>query len=395
MVEQDLFLVNLKRSFREIFHNTHSAEVYFAPGRVNLIGEHTDYNGGAVFPCAITLGTYAVIARNQRGYMRLFSSNFPEVGIREVALSNVEYAQEDQWANYVKSIMWVLQLEGVSFEEGFDIYYHGTLPNQSGLSSSASIEVLSCMMFLSEQQMTFSNEKIALLAQKAENDFMHVQCGIMDQFAISMGKKDHGIYLKTQTMEVKYAPIILGDYQLMIVQSNKKRTLGDSAYNQRRLECEEARRLLSKKKVIESLCELTVEDFYELQDLIQDPVLRRRAFHVITENQRTIDAYEALQKGDLLKFGHLMNESHESLRDHYEVTGKELDTLVETAWKQKGVIGARMTGAGFGGCTIHLVQKDCVGSFIHEIETVYEKECNLKADFYPVSIGGGPKKILS
>ena len=395
MAEQDFILLNLKQSFREIFQNTCSTNSYFAPGRVNLIGEHTDYNGGAVFPCAITLGTYAVIARNQRGYMRLFSSNFPEVGIREVALSKVEYAQEDQWANYVKSIMWVLQLEGVSFEEGFDIYYHGTLPNQSGLSSSASIEVLSCMMFLSEQQMTFSNEKIALLAQKAENDFMHVQCGIMDQFAISMGKKDHGIYLKTQTMEYKYAPIILGDYQLMIVQSNKKRTLGDSAYNQRRLECEEARLLLSKNKAIESLCELTVEDFYELQDLIQDPVLRRRAFHVITENQRTIEAYEALQKGDLLKFGRLMNESHESLRDHYEVTGKELDTLVETAWKQTGVIGARMTGAGFGGCTIHLVQKDCVSSFVHEIETVYEKECHLKADFYQVSIGDGPQKIIS
>ena len=394
MIDQELLISNLKTEFGQIFQNQNSSNVYFAPGRVNLIGEHTDYNGGAVFPCAITLGTYAVIAKNQKGYMRLFSSNFPEVGIREVALTNIEFSKQDQWANYVKSVMWVLLLEGVRFEEGYDIYFHGTLPNQSGLSSSASIEVLSCRMLLSEQELTFSNERIARLAQRAENDFMHVQCGIMDQFAISMGKKDHAIYLNTQTMDYKYAPIILGDYQLMIVQSNKKRTLGDSAYNQRRMECEKARLILSKKKDIQSLCELSVEEFYDLQNLILDPVIKRRALHVITENQRTIDAFEALQNGRLIDFGRLMNESHESLRDNYEVTGNELDTLVETAWKQEGVIGARMTGAGFGGCTIHLVEKDSLDSFMNEVGHVYEEKCHLKADFYKVSIGGGPEQIL-
>ena len=399
MAEQEVFISNLQKEFQHIFHNQNNCSVYFAPGRVNLIGEHIDYNGGAVFPCAITLGTYGVIATNQRKSIRLFSANFQNVGIRELPLPNsksdVIWMESDQWANYVKSIIWVLLQEGIKFQEGYDIYFYGTLPNQSGLSSSASIEVLSCFMFLTEQNITLSKEKIALLAQKAENEFMNVKCGIMDQFAISLGKKDHGIFLKTQTMEYQYAPIFLGDYQLMIVQSNKKRTLGDSAYNQRRAECEEARMQLSLKKEIPSLCELSPEEFYEIQDCIQDPILRRRALHVITENQRTIEAYEALHRGDLARFGQLMNESHESLRINYEVTGFELDTLVEAAWKQQGVIGARMTGAGFGGCTIHLVQKEYLSSFIRNMESIYEEKCMLKADFYKVSIGDGPKKIKS
>ena len=380
----------LLREFATAFGDNKNAQVFFAPGRVNLIGEHTDYNGGHVFPCALTIGTYGVARKNECGRLRVYSMNFSEYGIIETDIRDLHYDTADRWANYPKGVLWALNEKGYAVTEGMDILYYGNIPNSSGLSSSASIEVLTAYITKTLQGMELDNITNALICQFAENKFNGVNCGIMDQFAIAMGKKDHAVFLDTSNLEYEYAPIKLDGMKIVIACSNKKRGLGDSKYNERRSECETALVELQKELKIQSLGELTEEEYENHKYLIQDEVRVRRARHAVYENQRTIKAVDALKGNRIEEFGRLMNASHVSLRDDYEVTGIELDTLVETSWKQDGVIGSRMTGAGFGGCTVSIVKDECVDAFIQNVGEVYLDKIGYKADFYVVEIGNGP-----
>ena len=379
--------------FQEVFQDTEGVKVFFAPGRVNLIGEHTDYNGGHVFPCALTIGTYAAVRLRKDRKLRFYSMNFTEKGILTSSLDDLVYKKEDDWANYPKGVLWALGEHSYKVEQGFDIVYFGNIPNGSGLSSSASIEVLTGYIAKQLCGLNIDLIKISLVSQYAENKFNGVNCGIMDQFAIAMGKKDHAIFLDTSDLQYEYAPLELGDARLVIACSNKKRGLGDSKYNERRSECEEALKRLKTVVNINSLGDLSEEEFELHKKVIQDAVLIKRAKHAVYENRRTIHAVDALKAKNIRKFGLLMNASHVSLRDDYEVTGIELDTLVETAWEQGGVIGARMTGAGFGGCTVNIVKKDGVDAFIQNVGKAYENKIGYKADFYVVKIGDGPKEL--
>jgi len=379
--------------FQEVFQDTEGVKVFFAPGRVNLIGEHTDYNGGHVFPCALTIGTYAAVRLRKDRKLRFYSMNFTEKGILTSSLDDLVYKKEDDWANYPKGVLWALGEHSYKVERGFDIVYFGNIPNGSGLSSSASIEVLTGYIAKQLCGLNIDLIKISLVSQYAENKFNGVNCGIMDQFAIAMGKKDHAIFLDTSDLQYEYAPLELGDARLVIACSNKKRGLGDSKYNERRSECEEALKRLKTVVNINSLGDLSEEEFELHKKVIQDAVLIKRAKHAVYENRRTVQAVDALKAKNIRKFGLLMNASHVSLRDDYEVTGIELDTLVETAWEQGGVIGARMTGAGFGGCTVNIVKKDGVDAFIQNVGKAYENKIGYKADFYVVEIGDGPKEL--
>ncbi len=378
------------KKFQEVFGGEGEIHTYFAPGRVNLIGEHTDYNGGHVFPCALTIGTYAVARKREDKKLRFYSMNFEHIGIIEAEIDTLKNKKEDGWTNYPKGVIWAFQEKGYAVTSGMDLLLFGNIPNSSGLSSSASVEVVTGVIvkdLFGLESVTM--QEIALLGQYSENHFNGVNCGIMDQFAIAMGKKDHAIFLDTADLSYEYAPIVLKDAKIVIACSNKKRGLGDSKYNERRTECETALAELQTKLSIQSLGELTEEEFEANKNLIQNEVRVRRAKHAVYENQRTIHAVEALRKGDIAEFGKLMNESHISLRDDYEVTGKELDTLVETAWKQKGVIGSRMTGAGFGGCTVSIVKNENVEEFIKNVGETYQAAVGYAADFYVVEIGDG------
>lgn len=383
----------LTEEFEKVFGNAQGTKVYFAPGRVNLIGEHTDYNGGHVFPCALTIGTYAVARKNSDGVMRFYSMNFEKLGVVTVCAKDFVSRPEDDWCNYPKGVMWAFSQKGYEITSGLDILYFGNIPNGSGLSSSASIEVLTGFILIDVFGFEVDMIQNALLCQYAENQFNGVNCGIMDQFAIAMGKKDHAIFLDTSDLSYEYAPITLDGAKLVIACSNKKRGLGDSKYNERRSQCERALAELQKVVDIKNLGELSEEQFELYKNAITDPVNRVRAKHAVYENQRTIKAVAALKANDLKTFGELMNASHVSLRDDYEVTGIELDTLVETAWEQEGVIGSRMTGAGFGGCTVSIVRDEAVDAFIEHVGNTYKEKIGYAADFYVVSIGGGPQVI--
>jgi len=380
----------LLQEFERIFGGIDDVRLFFAPGRVNMIGEHTDYNGGHVFPCALTIGTYAAARRNGMDTCRFYSMNFEHLGIIAADLDELEYDREqNHWANYPMGVIVKLREAGITIDEGMDFVFYGNIPNSSGLSSSASIEVLTA--FACRELFGFELDFVEMskLAQKAENEFIGVNCGIMDQFAIAMGKKDNAIFLDTSDLSYEYAPLVLEDAKIVIACSNKKRGLGDSKYNERRSECEAALELLN----INSLGELSEEEFEEIKDVIGDEVKIRRAKHAVYENQRTIRAVAALKANDVVTFGQLMNASHVSLRDDYEVTGTELDTLVETAWNVEGVIGSRMTGAGFGGCTVSIVKEDCVDQFIATVGKVYKDKIGYAADFYVVDIGSGPMEL--
>lgn len=378
------------KEFKKVFGDTEGVKVFFAPGRVNLIGEHTDYNGGHVFPCALTIGTYgAARLRNDRK-LRFYSMNFEQLGVIESELDGLKPEKEADWTNYPKGVMWAFEEKGFQIHQGMDLILSGNIPNGSGLSSSASVEVLTGHILREFFGFQVSNQELALIGQYSENKFNGVNCGIMDQFAIAMGKKDHAIFLDTADLSYTYAPIKLSGVKLVIACSNKKRGLGDSKYNERRSECETALSELQKVVKIKSLGELTEEQFEEYQSAISDPVRVRRARHAVYENQRTIKAVSALQANDIEEFGRLMNASHVSLRDDYEVTGIELDTLVEEAWKVPGVIGSRMTGAGFGGCTVSLVKEEDIDLFTRQVGDAYLKKIGYAADFYVVEIGDGP-----
>jgi galactokinase len=384
---------HMVEQFASVYGDANGVEVYFAPGRVNMIGEHTDYNGGHVFPCALTIGTYAAARKNNLKMIRVYSENFDQLGIIETNLDTIEYNKVQDFANYPFGVVKTLLDAGYQINEGMDICYYGNIPNSSGLSSSASIEVLTA--FVARELFGFSIDFVtmSLLTQKAENQFIGVNCGIMDQFAIAMGKENHAIFLDTSNLEYQYAPIVLENAKIVIACSNKKRGLGDSKYNERRSQCEAALAKLQTVKKISSLGDLTIEEFEELKDVIEDEVLTRRAKHAVYENQRTIQAVKALEEKDLKLFGKLMVASHDSLRDDYEVTGIELDTLVEEALKQTGVIGSRMTGAGFGGCTVSIVTNEYIDSFINKVGAAYQEKIGYAADFYIVDVGCGPLKL--
>ena len=387
MVEQ------LKNKFAEVFGQEGESAVYFAPGRVNMIGEHTDYNGGHVFPCALTIGTYGVVRKRQDRKLRFYSMNFEQLGVMESSLDELVPSKDADWTNYPKGVLWAFKERGMEVTEGFDLLLFGNIPNGSGLSSSASVEVLTGYILKDQYGFDVTNQDLALIGQFSENRFNGVNCGIMDQFAIAMGKADHAIFLDTNTLDYTYVPLKLDGAKIVIACSNKKRGLGDSKYNERRSECETALAELQKVVDIKSLGELTEEQFEANKDAIGDEVRVRRARHAVYENQRTIQAVEALQKQDLKKFGELMNASHVSLRDDYEVTGIELDTLVEEAWKVDGVIGSRMTGAGFGGCTVSIVEDAAVDRFIESVGTAYRDKIGYAADFYVVQVGSGPCRL--
>ena len=378
------------KKFQEVFGDTEGVKVFFAPGRVNLIGEHTDYNAGHVFPCALTIGTYGVArVRNDRK-LRFYSMNFEKLGVIESSIDGLKPEKEADWTNYPKGVMWAFLEKGFVIPNGMDILLNGNIPNGSGLSSSASVEVLTGYILREFFGFEVSNQDLALIGQYSENKFNGVNCGIMDQFAIAMGKKDHAIFLDAADLSYTYAPVKLQGAKLVIACSNKKRGLGDSKYNERRNECETALAELQKEIDIAGLGDLTEEQFEANKSAIKDPVRVKRARHAVYENQRTIQAVAALQADDIVRFGQLMNASHVSLRDDYEVTGIELDTLVEEAWKIEGVIGSRMTGAGFGGCTVSLVKDEAIDSFIEKVGEAYFAKIGYRADFYVVEIGDGP-----
>ena len=379
--------------FKEIFGDEGDIRVYFAPGRVNLIGEHTDYNGGHVFPCALTIGTYMAARKRTDRKLCFYSMNFDELGVIESSLDAFTPDPDGLWTNYPMGVMWAFEGRGMKLETGLDIALFGNIPNGSGLSSSASVEVLTGYILKDMFGFDVTNQDLALIGQFSENKFNGVNCGIMDQFAIAMGKSGHAIFLDTATLKYEYAPIKLENAKIVISCSNKKRGLGDSKYNERRSECETALAELQKVVKIDSLGDLTEEQFEQYKDAIKDPVRVKRAKHAVYENQRTIKAVEALKNNDVTLFGELMNASHVSLRDDYEVTGIELDTLVEEAWKVDGVIGSRMTGAGFGGCTVSIVKDEAVDSFIEKVGAAYKDKIGYAADFYVVEIGDGPVKL--
>lgn len=381
------------KKFGEVFGSTEDARVFFAPGRVNLIGEHTDYNGGHVFPCALTIGTYAVARKREDRRLCFYSMNFEDLGIIESTLDDLKPDKAAQWTNYPKGVMWAFIEKGYKIPCGLDILLSGNIPNGSGLSSSASVEVVTGYILSELFGFGVSNQDLALIGQFSENKFNGVNCGIMDQFAIAMGKKDHAIFLDTADLSFEYAPIKLEGAKIVISCSNKKRGLGDSKYNERRSECEMALSEIREKTDVNSLGDLSEEQFEEVKDAIKDEDRKKRAKHAVYENQRTIKAVKALRENDIEAFGKLMNESHVSLRDDYEVTGKELDTLVEAAWKVEGVIGSRMTGAGFGGCTVSIVRDGAVDEFIKRVGKEYEAAIGYKADFYVVDIGDGPCEL--
>ena len=382
----------MQQLFQEAFQTTKSPKVYFAPGRVNLIGEHTDYNGCQVFPCALTIGTYgAIIKRNDRK-LRFYSVNFP--GIVTSSLDDLVPAQEAGWTNYPKGVMWTFIKRGYTLPCGMDILIYGDIPNGSGLSSSASLEVLTGLMLKDTFGFdTLTMTDLALIGQYSENNFNGMNCGIMDQFASAMGKKDNAIFLDTATLNYTYAPVKLADARIVITNSKVKHSLVSSAYNDRRRECETALAMLQKVVDIQTLGDLTEAQFEQYKDAITDPICQKRAKHAVYENQRTIRAVEALQQGDLEEFGRLINASHVSLRDDYETSCAETDLLASLAWKIPGVLGSRITGGGFGGCTVSIVKNDAIDTFIGEIGPVYEKETGHKAEFYIVDIGDGAHKL--
>ncbi len=384
----------LRSTFKELFKDDKDARIFFAPGRVNLIGEHTDYNGGHVFPCALTIGTYAMARKRDDHKFNFYSLNFPK---REIVTSSLEemtgYDKTKSWTNYPAGVVWTFLQKGHQIPNGLDIVVCGNIPVSSGLSSSASLEVLMGYILKEIFSIPVTNQDLALYGQYAENKYIGVNCGIMDQFVIAMGKEDHAIFLDTSSLKFEYVPVILKDESLVIVNTNRPRGLHDSKYNERRSECESALAELQQVVKIDSLGDLDEESFAKYGKAITNEVNYRRARHAVTENQRTIKAVTALRNNDLITFGQLMNESHDSLDKDYEVTGGELDALVNAARKVKGVIGSRMTGAGFGGCTVNLVKKDALKNFEAEVETEYEKQIGYKPSFYAVSIGSGPKEF--
>lgn len=380
--------------FAELFGNSEGARFYFSPGRVNLIGEHTDYNGGHVFPCALTLGTYGAARKREDNKIHFYSMNLDSFGIVEASLDDLTNKKEYNWANYPLGVVWAFKEKGHTITSGFDMVIWGNIPNGSGLSSSASLEVLTGVILTDLFEIKdLSMTDLALIGQYSENNFNGCNCGIMDQFAVAMGKKDHAIFLDTSDLSYEYAPCVLNGAKIVITNSKVKHSLVDSAYNDRRNECAAALKALQSELDIQALGDLTPEEFEAHKSLIKDEIQLQRAKHAVYENQRTIDAVTALKAGDIESFGKLMNQSHISLRDDYDVSCEEIDILVDLAWKIPGVLGSRITGGGFGGCTVSIVKNESVDTFIETIGKTYLEKVGHEAEFYTVDIGDGASRL--
>ena len=380
--------------FAELFGDSEGARFYFSPGRVNLIGEHTDYNGGHVFPCALTLGTYGAARKREDNKIHFYSMNLDSFGVVEASLDDLTNKKEYNWANYPLGIVWAFKEKGHTITSGFDMVIWGNIPNGSGLSSSASLEVLTGVILTDLFEIKdLSMTDLALIGQYSENNFNGCNCGIMDQFAVAMGKKDHAIFLDTSDLSYEYAPCVLDGAKIVITNSKVKHSLVDSAYNDRRNECAAALKALQSELDIQALGDLTPEEFETHKSLIKDEIQLQRAKHAVYENQRTIDAVTALKAGDIESFGKLMNQSHISLRDDYDVSCEEIDILVDLAWKIPGVLGSRITGGGFGGCTVSIVKNESVDTFIETIGKTYLEKVGHEAEFYTVDIGDGASRL--
>ncbi len=381
----------LKQEFLKLYGaSQHKSFIYFAPGRVNLIGEHTDYNGGYVFPCALNFGTYLIIRKRDDGLLKMASVNFDYK--TSIDVKDISKKQDDKWVNYPLGVLNEFVKLGTPLT-GLEMLFYGNVPNGAGLSSSASIEIATATAVNEMFNAGLDGIQLAQLGQRAENGFVGVNCGIMDQFASAMGKNNAAIILDCNTLEYKLVPLELKEYKLVIANTNKRRGLADSKYNERRAECEKAVEYIRPFKPISFLGEIDMKEFKEFEPKIPDRTVLKRARHVVTEIERTRQAVEELNAGNIQRFGQLMNDSHDSLRDDYEVTGFELDTLVDEARKLPGVIGSRMTGAGFGGCTVSLVAENEISNFINKVGENYNKKTGLKADFYIAEIGDGAKRI--
>ncbi|MBQ9440594.1 MAG: galactokinase [Paludibacteraceae bacterium] len=381
----------LKQSFQESFGHAASA-VYFSPGRVNLIGEHTDYNGGSVFPCALSFGTYLLVSPNDKGVFRFKSLNQP--AIESVSLDRLTSPlPNNSWINYPLGCIAQFVKRGFEIRNGYDLLIWGNVPNGAGLSSSAALEVVTAYMMNDQLNAGYDRTELAKIGQLSEHEFAGVNCGIMDQFASAQGKKDHAIYLNCDTLEFELVPIKLDGVKVVISNTHSPHKLDSGAYNSRVAQCHTAVEQLSRVRPIKHLAELTEAEFESISSAITDPIALKRAKHVVGEVQRTTDAVAALKKGDIATFGRLMCESHKSLRDYYEVTGEQLDTMAEEAWKIDGVIGSRMTGGGFGGCTVSLVKDEAIDTFVKQVGANYERRTGIKPEFYIAEIGDGARRV--
>ena len=373
-------------------------KMFFSPGRVNLIGEHTDYNGGCVFPCALSFGAWLLVSKNTDGVLRFRSLNMPQV--YEIAIDRIAPQPDRAWCNYALGCIDIISRRHpeAKLESGYDLLYYGNVPAGAGLSSSAAMEVVTARAFTEEMGWKDADDKkyrteLALIGQACEHEYAGVMCGVMDQFASAQGKKDHAIYLNCDTLEFEHVPVKLDGIKVVISNTHSPHHLDSGAYNDRVRQCHTAVEQISKVKPIKFLAELTPEDWEKVEGAITDPIAKKRARHVVGEVARTAEAVEALKKGDIVRFGELMTASHVSLRDDYEVTGKELDSLAEAAWQVKGVLGSRMTGGGFGGCTVSLVKDEAIDEFKRFVGAEYEKKTGLKADFYVAEIGDGVMRL--
>ena len=383
----------LINEFKNVYGDSADVRVFFAPGRVNLIGEHTDYNGGHVFPCALTVGTYAAVRKREDRVLRLYSMNFEKLGVIETSLDDLNPLKDTDWTAYPKGVIWAFGEKGHKVENGFDLVLYGDIPNGSGLSSSASLEVLTGLILRELNGIDVTNTELALIGQYSENNYNGMNCGIMDQFASAMGKKDNAIFLDTANLEFEYAPLVLENTSIVVTNSKVKHSLVGSDYNTRRKECETALADLQKVIDIKTLGDLTEEQYEEHKSAIKDATCAIRAKHAVYENVRTVKALEALKAGRIEEFGKLMNASHVSLRDDYDVSCPEIDILVDIAWEVDGVIGSRITGGGFGGCTVSLVKNDSIDTFKESVGSAYKEKTGIDAEFYVVSAGNGPIEL--
>lgn len=387
----------IKKAFEEAYGRK-AEKIYFAPGRVNLIGEHVDYQGGSVFPCALSFGAWLLIAPNAEKVLRFKSLNMPQS--YEISIEAIAPQPDRAWCNYSLGCIDIIARRHpeAKLQRGYDLLYFGNVPAGAGLSSSAAMEVVTARAFTEEMGVVIADEKkyrteLALIGQECEHVYAGVMCGIMDQFASAQGKKDHAIYLNCDTLEFEHVPVKLDGIKVVITNTHSPHHLDSGAYNDRVNQCKLAVEQISKVKPIKHLAELTEEDWREVESAITDPIAHKRARHVVGEVARTAAAVEALKKGEIAYFGELMTASHVSLRDDFEVTGPELDALAEAAWQVEGVLGSRMTGGGFGGCTVSLVKDEAIEAFKAFVGAEYEKKTGLKADFYVAEIGDGVMRL--